>query len=87
MADVVAVAKRDLKRGDVLDGGGGFTVNGVIEKAETAHEEDLLPLGLASGLELQRDVPLGAGITYGAVELNEDSFVLQMRREQDAGVD
>ena len=84
VADVVAVAKRDLKRGDVLDGGGGFTVNGVIEKAEIARDQDLLPLGLASGLELQRDVPQGAGITYGAVEMNEDSFLLQMRRQQDA---
>ena len=34
VADTVTVAKRDLPAGEVLDGGGGYTVNGVIETAE-----------------------------------------------------
>ena len=48
-AEVITVAKRDLKAGEVLDGSGGYTVNGMCEKATVAREEDLLPLGLASG--------------------------------------
>ena len=43
-AEVITIAKRDLKQGEVLDGGGGYTVNGLIEKAEIARSEKLLPL-------------------------------------------
>ena len=41
VADTVTVAKRDLATGEVLDGGGGYTVNGVIETAEAARAEGL----------------------------------------------
>jgi predicted homoserine dehydrogenase-like protein len=83
-AEVIAVAKRDLKSGEVLDGSGGYTVNGLCEKATIAREENLLPLGLASDVTLQADVNKGEAITYGDVELNENSFVLKLRRLQDA---
>ena len=86
VADVITVAKRDLKTGEMLDGSGGYTVNGLIEKAEIARAENLLPLGLASGVNLKRDVSQGEAISYDMVELNEDSFVLKLRRLQDATV-
>ena len=85
-ADVVTVAKRDLKAGERLDGGGGYTVIGQSEKATVARDERLLPLGLSDGAVLKRDVALGEAIGYDAVELAEDSFVLQLRREQDEAV-
>ena len=84
VADVVTVAKRNLKAGEVLDGSGGYTVNGLIEKAEIARAENLLPLGLAYDVKLKRDVSQGEAISYDMVELNEDSFVLKLRRLQDA---
>ena len=83
-AEVITVAKRDLKQGEILDGGGGYTVNGLIEKAEVAHSENLLPLGLAPGAKLKRDLTKGAAITYDMVTLDEDSFILKLRRLQDA---
>lgn len=86
MADVITVAKRDLKKGEVLDGGGGYTVNGLAEKATVARDEGLLPLGLAPGAVLKQDVAQGGAITYDMVEIDDDSFVLQMRRVQDATV-
>ena len=86
VADVITVAKRNLKAGEVLDGGGGYTVNGLIEKAEIARAENLLPLGLAYGVKLTRDVSQGEAISYDMVELDEDSFVLKLRRLQDATV-
>lgn len=46
---VVAVAKRDLKAGEVLDGIGGFTAYGQCENMETFVSEQLLPMGLAEG--------------------------------------
>jgi predicted homoserine dehydrogenase-like protein len=51
-----------------------------------AREQKLLPLGLASGISLKQDVAEGMPITYDMVELNEDSFILKLRRLQDATV-
>jgi predicted homoserine dehydrogenase-like protein len=82
-ADVVAVAKRDLKAGDVLDGSGGKNVRGVIERAEVARAERLLPEGLAYRVPLTRDVAQGEPITWDMVQLPEDSVAVRLRREQD----
>ena len=84
-AEVIAVAKRDLKAGELLDGSGGYTVNGLCEKAVVASAERLLPLGLADGARRTQPIPQGAGITYDQVELKE-SFALTLRRLQDATV-
>jgi predicted homoserine dehydrogenase-like protein len=85
-AEVITVAKRDLKAGEILDGGGGYTVNGLCEKAEIARQQDLLPLGLSSGAQLKTNAAKGTAITYAMVDLKEDSFVLKLRRIQDATV-
>ena len=82
-ADVVAVAKRDLRAGERLDGGGGYMVLGASEKATVARDQRLLPLGLADGAVLKRDLRQGEAVDYDSVELAEDSLVLQLRREQD----
>lgn len=83
-AEVITVAKRDLKAGEALDGGGGYTVNGICEKATVAQEQGLLPLGLCLGAKLRQDVPQGTAISYAMVDIVEDSFVLKLRRLQDA---
>lgn len=82
-ADVIAVAKRDLKAGETLDGGGGYTVLGQSEKATVARQEGLLPLGLSGGAVLKQDVRQGDAIGYAMVDL-PDSLALQLRRDQDA---
>lgn len=82
-AECITVAKRDLRAGEELDGGGGYTVVGQCEKAAVAQEEGLLPLGLAERAVLKRTISKGEAIAYRDVELNEDSFVLRMRRLQD----
>ncbi len=83
-AEVITVAKRDLKAGETLDGGGGHTVNGLCEKADVARIQKLLPLGLAYGAKLKQDVAKGEAIAYAMVDLIEDSFVYKLRRMQDA---
>ena len=83
-AEVITAAKRDLKAGEELDGGGGYTVVGLCEKAEIAGAENLLPLGLSTGARLKEDVAQNAAITYDMVDLDEDSFILELRRQQDA---
>lgn len=83
-AECITVAKSALTAGTVLDGGGGYTVRGLCEKATVARAEDLLPLGLAPGAVLKQDVAKGQAISYGMVDLVEDSFVHKLRRMQDA---
>lgn len=83
VADVVAVAKRDLRAGDVLDGSGGRNVRAIIERAEVVRAERLLPEGLAYGVPLRRDVAQGEPITWDMVELKESSLAVRLRREQD----
>ncbi len=82
-AEVLAAAKRKLRRGDTLDGGGGYTAYGLAEKAEIAKEENLLPLGLAENIRVAKEVLPDGVISYDDVELNEDSFLLKLRRMQD----
>jgi len=86
VAEAITVAKRDLKPGEELDGSGGYTVYGLIERAEIARAQNLLPLGLAERVKLKQAVPQGTAISYDMVDLNEDSFVLNLRRLQDATV-
>lgn len=81
--DVLAVAKRDLKPGDVLDGVGGFTAYGEIDNARTIAEEGLLLMGLAAGSRLVRPVPRDRPITLEDVELDEGRLTVRLRREQD----
>jgi predicted homoserine dehydrogenase-like protein len=85
-AECVTVAKRHLEEGETLDGGGGYTVVGACETAQTARAERLLPLGLCAGARLKCDVAAGQAITYEMVEPATDSFVWKLRQLQDATV-
>jgi len=81
-AEVVAVAKRNLKAGETLDGIGGYTVYGVIEKWEISREEMLLPYGLTENAKMVRDVDKGEPLIYDDVEF-EDSVLTELRGLQD----
>jgi predicted homoserine dehydrogenase-like protein len=83
VAEVITVAKRELRAGERIDGIGGSTVYGLIERAAAARTERLLPLGLAQHAVLLRDVALGETITYDDVLLDESQTVVQLRRLQD----
>jgi predicted homoserine dehydrogenase-like protein len=84
-ADTIVVAKRDLTSGEIIDGGGGYTVNGVIETAVISQEQGLLPLGLSAGARLTEDVLRGEAVRYADVDLPADSLLRQLRREQGDG--
>ena len=83
-AETVAVAKRDLRSGERIDGIGGFCVYGVIERADVARQEHLAPLGLAAGSRLTGDVKAGTPLTYGDLQLDESNTIVGLRKEQDA---
>lgn len=81
-SECIALAKRDLKAGEVLDGIGDTCYRGSIELAEKAKKENLLPLGLAKGATLLKDVSKDEAIRYDMVSLPE-TVLLQLRRIQD----
>ena len=66
--DVAATAKRDLRTGETLDGEGGYTVWGKLMPAADSLARGALPMGLAHGIRLVRDVPAGQTVTYADVE-------------------
>ncbi len=84
VADVMTVAKRDLKPGDILDDFGGYTFYGVMDRAFVARQANALPVGLAIGAHVVRPVKCGSLVTWDDVRLDEGSTVVKLRREQDA---
>ena len=81
--DVVAAAKRPLMAGETIDGMGGYMTYGLAENHETARRENLLPIGLAEGCRLARDVAIDQVLTYDDVIVPRDSAAHALRREQD----
>lgn len=82
-SECIALAKRDLKAGEVLDGIGDSCYRGSVELATVAKAGNMLPLGLAKGTVLLCDVKKDDVITYDMVKLNDASVLLQLRRLQD----
>ena len=56
-----------LKAGETLDGEGGYTVYGKLIPAARSLAEEALPIGLAHGVKLTRDVTAGAMLTRADV--------------------
>jgi len=83
LADVVAIAKRDLHAGDILDGEGGYTIYGQLTSAELAISEGALPIGLASGLRLTQRVHQGSIVRWTNVEAPDTSLALELRHEME----
>jgi len=82
--DVAAVAKRALKAGQMLDGEGGFTVYGKLIPTERSLSEEALPIGLAHGVRLNRDIPAGGIVTAADVSLDGAMPAVRIRREMEA---
>jgi predicted homoserine dehydrogenase-like protein len=83
VADVATIAKKDLKAGEILDAFGGYCFHGRMHRAEEASRENALPVGLAPGAVLSRDVKKGEIIRMNDVKLDEESVIVQLRRKQD----
>jgi predicted homoserine dehydrogenase-like protein len=82
VCEVVAVAKRDLKAGDLLDGVGGFCTYGLIDNSPTAREMQALPIGLSEGCILRRDVSKDAVLSFDDVIARSSGEVEALWREQ-----
>jgi predicted homoserine dehydrogenase-like protein len=83
MVDVISIAKRDLKAGEIVDGLGGFHTYGECETYDRTVTDRLLPIGLAEGCTLIRDVPKDRALTYDDVLIPEGRLCDQLRSEQE----
>jgi predicted homoserine dehydrogenase-like protein len=82
VCEVVAVAKRDLKAGERLDGIGGYCTYGLIDNATRAGEMAALPIGLSEGCVLRQDIAKDSVISFAHVDFVEDPIVHGLWREQ-----
>jgi len=83
-SDVIATAKRHLKKGEMLDGEGGYCVWGKQTPAARSLREGMLPLGLAHGVKLVRDVAQGRQLTWDDVAHDAGDSAVKVRREMEA---
>lgn len=82
VVDVVATAKVDVKAGETLDGIGRYMTYGQCENSDVVARERLLPMGLAEGCTLLRDVSTDTVLTYDDVTLPPGRLADELRSEQ-----
>ncbi len=82
VVEVCAVAKRDLKAGEVLDDYGEYMTYGEAANTSEMREQKYLPEGLVQGCTLKRDIQKDTVITYDDVTLPEGRLADKMRTEQ-----
>ncbi|MEO8132506.1 MAG: NAD(P)-dependent oxidoreductase [Betaproteobacteria bacterium] len=69
VCEVVAIAKRDLKAGEQLDGVGGFTCYGLIENHRAARHMNALPIAMSDDCVLLRNVHKDEVIKFDDVKM------------------
>lgn len=79
--EAVAIAKKDLEEGDILDGIGGFTNYALIDNFATSLADNLLPMGVSQNCKVKRHVPKDTALTYDDVELPADRQIDRLRNE------
>jgi predicted homoserine dehydrogenase-like protein len=82
--EVATTAKIDLKAGETLDGIGYYMTYGQCENAGIAQAQNLLPMGLAEGCRLKKDIAKDQVLTYEDVELPAGRLCDKLRAEQNA---
>ena len=82
-SDVVATAKTPLKRGEILDGEGGFSVWGKQTPADVSLRDGLLPLGLAHNVKLKSDIAEGQCLRWSDVEIDTTDAAYRFRRDME----
>ncbi len=79
--DAIAIAKKNLKAGDILDGIGGFSNYSLIDNFETSLTENLLPMGVSAGCKLIKDVLADTPLSYSDVQLPRDRQIDELREQ------
>jgi len=82
LVEVCAVAKRDLRAGEILDDYGMFMTYGEAVNAAEMSARRYLPEGLVEGCALTRAVKKDEVVTYDDVRLPPDRLADRLRAEQ-----
>lgn len=82
VVEVCAIAKRDLKSGEVLDNSGMYMTYGEAVNVDEMSAQRYLPEGLVEGCKLNRDIAKDAVLTYDDVELPPNRLADRLRAEQ-----
>lgn len=82
VVEVAAIAKRDLKAGEILDEYGMYMTYGEAANVGEMSAARYLPEGLVDGCRLIRDVARDAALTYDDVELPANRLADRLRAEQ-----
>jgi predicted homoserine dehydrogenase-like protein len=64
----MAHAKRSLRAGEELDGVGGYTCYGMIHNCDAGGDHPGVPICVADGMRLTRDVAIDERIDWGDVQ-------------------
>jgi predicted homoserine dehydrogenase-like protein len=84
VVEVVATAKVDLEAGQTLDGLGHYMTYGQCENADVVREQCLLPMGVAEGCRLKRDIAQDEVLTVDDVDVPAGRLCDRLRAEQSA---
>jgi len=84
VCEVVAVAKRELKAGERLDGVGGFCTYGLVDNSRSARESNALPMGLSEDCVLLREASKDKVISCDDVKFPEPRLADKLWQEQNA---
>jgi predicted homoserine dehydrogenase-like protein len=85
-ADAVAIAKKDLKPGEMLDGEGGYTVVGRLMPAADSMNLGCLPLGLAHGWKVLKPIAAGQPVKWTDVAFDANNTAVRVRREMESSM-
>lgn len=82
VVEVCAVAKRDLKAGEILDDYGMYTTYGEAVNVDEMSQQQYLPEGLVEGCMVKRDIKKDTVLIYSDVELPPNRLGDRLRAEQ-----
>ena len=84
VAEVMTVAKKDLKEGEYMDGYGAYTCYGLIEEYQKAKDLKAVPIGLVDKkTKVLKDIKKGEIITYDMVEIDKTTTLYHLRQLQE----
>jgi predicted homoserine dehydrogenase-like protein len=84
VSEVASIAKRPLKAGEVVGEIGSPDIFGRTYTYQEAHAQKAIPLGIATGGKVIKDIAKGEMLTEDNLAPNPDLFVYKLRRMQDA---
>jgi predicted homoserine dehydrogenase-like protein len=82
VVEVCAVAKHDLKPGDILDGYGMYMTYGEAVNVDEMSRRQYLPEGLVEGCRVTRNIRKDSVLTYSDVELPSHRLADRLRADQ-----